>query len=158
MSISWHFFATRAAKESGLFPFTPRCRDSPAAAAPGSKMHSEGFTKKGEFLPGNCIPPPYGALTAIGSRRLLRYSRTYTHTNPHTFSVPVSRAVLLHAVELSCFPPEVVVVLLKVKQTLVVGSFYRGYTTAFTEHVSNSIRARCNTGPELTAQIAPNES
>lgn len=33
------------------------------------------------------------------------------------------------------FPPEVVVVVFKVKQTLVAGSFYRGYTTAFMEHV-----------------------
>lgn len=137
MSISWHFFANRDNEASELLSLTPRCCDLliSAAPAPGNKMCYEHVTKKGKFLLGNCILPPYNDLTAISSRRLLRYSHMYIYTKPHAFSVPVSRAVLPHAVELSCFPPEVVVALFKVKQTLVVGSFYRGYTTAFTEHV-----------------------
>lgn len=98
-------------------------------------MRYEHITKKGKFLLGNCILPPYDDLRAISSCRLLHYSHMYIYANPHTFSVPVSQAVLLHGVELSCFPPEAAVVLVKVKQTLVVGSFYRGYTTALTEHV-----------------------
>ena len=137
MSISWHFFPNRDNEQSELFSLTPRCWDllTSAAPAPGSKTRYERITRKGKFLLGNCILPPYDDLTAISPCRLLHYSHMYIYTNPHTLSVPVSRAVLLRAVELSCFPPEVVVVLFKVKQTLVVGSFYRGYTTAFTEHV-----------------------
>lgn len=152
LSISWHFFAIRSQIERFAL-INLRCQDPPTSAAPG--MLGERIAEEGAFPPGNCLLPPSDDLSAISSHRLLHSSRMYGYTNPHAFSVPDSRAVLLCAAELSCFPPELVVVLFAAKQTLVVGSFSGGYTSAFTERVGTLREHDTRQEPSLRSGLHP---